>query len=213
MTGNLNRIKNKSCHVIAGSSLLLAIISVAFFIVLNLSLVLIKLQTKSVDGISVKHIMVDYQHLLLYLQNPLIGDLKFRYLSMSYAGSNHFNDVRKLFVINNLVMVVTVPLSVWLLRREKRNQQLWKLLVPLQTGVFVFPVLAVTLGLNFESAFIKFHELIFNNNDWQFNPTTDPIINVLTESIFFQLSVIAVLLIEIMMYLSYRITKRLVFKT
>ncbi|KRL58007.1 hypothetical protein FC70_GL000481 [Paucilactobacillus oligofermentans DSM 15707 = LMG 22743] len=171
------------------------------------------MQTKSVDGINAKHIMVDYQHLLLYLQNPLTGDLKFRYLPMSHAGSNHFNDVRKLFVINNLVMVVTVPLSVWLLRQEKRNQQLWKLLVPLQTGVFVFPVLAVTLGLNFESAFIKFHELIFNNNDWQFNPTTDPIINVLTESIFFQLAVIVVLLIEVMMYLSYRITKRQVFKT
>ncbi|MDK7326346.1 lipoprotein intramolecular transacylase Lit, partial [Lactobacillus mulieris] len=32
--------------------------------------------------------------------------------------------------------------------------------------------------------FVTFHHMIFHNNNWLFNPLTDPIINVLTEGFF-----------------------------
>lgn len=49
----------------------------------------------------------------------------------------------------------------------------------------ILPVIVLPFALmNFDEFFISFHHLLFNNNDWLFNPTTDPIINVLTEEFF-----------------------------
>ena len=38
--------------------------------------------------------------------------------------------------------------------------------------------------MNFDSFFITFHHLLFNNSNWLFDPATDPIIDVLSEGFF-----------------------------
>ena len=53
-------------------------------------------------------------------------------------------------------------------------------LILLLLPIIIFPF-AVT---NFDSFFVIFHHILFNNSDWLFDPNTDPIINVLTEGFF-----------------------------
>ena len=49
----------------------------------------------------------------------------------------------------------------------------------------VIPVVVVPFAVaNFDTFFVTFHHMIFHNNNWLFNPLTDPIINVLTEGFF-----------------------------
>ena len=49
----------------------------------------------------------------------------------------------------------------------------------------ILPVVVLPFALaNFDTFFITFHKIIFNNNNWLFDPTTDPIINILTEDFF-----------------------------
>ena len=213
MIGNLNNLKIKGRQLLVELVLFFAIISVAFFVVLNISSLFIIPTAGNIDGVTIKHVLADYLHLLGYLQNPFTGGLKFRYIDMSVAGRHHFADVKHLFLLNNAVMLISVPLTYWLLKQEKRKKQLWKLLVPLQIWLTVFPVLAVTLGLNFEPFFIKFHQIVFNNQDWIFDPLTDPIINVLTESVFIELAAMACMLIELMFFVAYRISKCSIIKS
>ena len=42
------------------------------------------------------------------------------------------------------------------------------------------------MAIGFERFFIYFHQILFRNTDWLFDPATDPIINVLPESFFMQ---------------------------
>lgn len=53
--------------------------------------------------------------------------------------------------------------------------------------------LLITLGImivlmlhNFDRFFVIFHQVLFHNQDWLFDPNTDPIINVLPTTFFEQ---------------------------
>ena len=39
--------------------------------------------------------------------------------------------------------------------------------------------LGIMVAVNWEYVFVTFHQLVFNNDYWMFDPTTDPIINIL----------------------------------
>ena len=51
--------------------------------------------------------------------------------------------------------------------------------------------------MGFDRFFILFHETFFNNDDWLFNPATDPIINVLPEQFFMHSFILFFILIEL----------------
>jgi uncharacterized membrane protein len=65
------------------------------------------------------------------------------------------------------------------------NQLMFYLLWPFKKQLKMdnFPTSANAVT-NFDSFFVIFHHILFNNSDWLFDPNTDPIINVLTEGFF-----------------------------
>lgn len=46
-------------------------------------------------------------------------------------------------------------------------------------------MLLLVVMLDFNDVFIIFHELLFQNRDWIFDPRQDPVINVLPDQYFF----------------------------
>ncbi|WP_390889719.1 lipoprotein intramolecular transacylase Lit [Latilactobacillus curvatus] len=54
----------------------------------------------------------------------------------------------------------------------------------MQVALVVPPILGFIASMNFDRFFITFHELLFRNLNWQFDPITDPIILVLPEVYF-----------------------------
>ncbi len=51
------------------------------------------------------------------------------------------------------------------------------------------------------------HKIFFRNDDWMFNPSTDPIINLLPETFFLHCALIIILIIflgSLILYLCYR---------
>ena len=63
------------------------------------------------------------------------------------------------------------------------------------TGIcsIVIPsVLGGMIALNWEKVFITFHELVFQNDYWLFDPVTDPVILVLPDEYFMHCAIMII---------------------
>ena len=113
-----------------------------------------------------------------------VGDL-----AWSEVGKAHFEDVRKLFVLDLWVLAVSVVLLAVLtwLRRKKNDRLLGH--IPGFWGAVglggAFLVIGGLAALDFERAFEVFHQLFFPGKDnWLFDGRVDPVIYILPEEFF-----------------------------
>ena len=65
-------------------------------------------------------------------------------------------------------------------------------------GDFVYwlpAFLGIMITVNWEYVFVTFHQLVFNNDYWLFDPTTDPIINILPDVFFMHCTIMIFVLV------------------
>jgi integral membrane protein (TIGR01906 family) len=142
------------------------------------------------------------------LNNPWNQTLALPDFPMSEAGAGHFYDVKKLFLLNYSVLAVTIiPTGIFLGYLQK-NRRFWRMLLPTQIGMLAPVVFGFFMFVGFDTFFIKFHELFFSNDDWLFNPATDPIINVLPEQFFMYCFILFFILIEIFFLVPFLLGRR-----
>ncbi|KOY79403.1 hypothetical protein RZ72_05450 [Apilactobacillus kunkeei] len=125
----------------------------------------------------------NYLLIIRYLQSFFISDMQTT-LPINNVVKEHFGDVRRLILLNNLFMVVMTPIVIKILIRLRKNRLLWLLKSAFgQTyGCFVF--LFVFALIDFNDAFIFFHKILFRNNDWIFNAKKEPIIILFPDQYF-----------------------------
>jgi len=95
----------------------------------------------------------------------------------------HLSDIRGLFRLFDRAWLLLFPLAamaVWLLRRPD-IKGFW-----LGTGICLLLLggLAAYIALDFESAFLLMHRLLFTNDLWLLNPNTDVLICLMPEPMF-----------------------------
>lgn len=134
---------------------------------------------------------------MAFLNNPFASQLALPDFPMSEAGRGHFIDVKKLFMLNYAVLLVTFIPSLIFLVKLKRQQSLWRLILPFELGMVIPVVFGFVMATGFDRFFVTFHKLFFQNDDWLFDPRTDPIINVLPESFFMHCFILAFVLLEL----------------
>lgn len=132
---------------------------------------------------SLLKVMHNYNQLLFYLVWPFKKRLRMDNFPTSPDAAEHFAECKHLFVFTVIVFIVC--LAMYFIFKKQRKKALLNLdksvaLIFLLLPIVIFPF-AVT---NFDSFFVVFHHILFNNSNWLFNPSTDPIINVLTEGFF-----------------------------
>lgn len=142
-------------------------------------------------------LLKNFDQLMAFLNNPFINTVNLPDFPMSKAGLGHFIDVKKLFLLDYGILILTIVPAVFYLRHLLKNQRLFKLVKPFQIAMGVPVVLGLLMAIGFDTFFVKFHELFFANDDWLFDPVTDPIINVLPEEFFMHSFILAFLLIEL----------------
>ncbi|KRO04237.1 hypothetical protein IV54_GL001485 [Levilactobacillus paucivorans] len=147
-------------------------------------------------GMSASRLMHNYGQMLAYLELPWVTDLNMSDFPTSFTGMIHFHDVKTLFLVNNLVFIVTVAPAWLYLRQLKREAAEWRLLRPVTVAAVVPMVLAACMAINFQGFFVTFHEVLFRNNDWLFDPDLDPVITALPDTFFLHCFVLAFLLFE-----------------
>lgn len=159
-------------------------------------------------GLSVEIIMGNYHILLRYLHFPWIDQLVLPNFPVSTSGAFHFYEVKILFYLNYALLILSTIGSVFYLKKLKEINGLWRLRSVFKTAIFVPFILLFILAIDFDWLFIKFHELAFNNDDWLFNPSTDPIINVLSQEFFMYSFILFFSLIEFSFISSYFYLKK-----
>lgn len=127
----------------------------------------------------------NYNAVIDYSLFPWVGELNFPHLPMSEAGRQHFveaKDIFQLFVVGGLVAaVIAIALGVWLWRKHRASGFLTAGgSIALATPI----VLAIPFAVDFDRAFLVFHQIAFDNDLWIFDPAVDPIINYLPQSLF-----------------------------
>ncbi|GHU64877.1 hypothetical protein AGMMS49983_11560 [Clostridia bacterium] len=136
-------------------------------------------------GLSEDEILDNYNALIDYNSVFFTGPLKFPTLPMSDSGREHFREVKVIFSTFQIALILSiigaVPLAVFLLKKRKTG-------FLLAGGILAIAVPAaaslVMVTAGWDRFFVLFHQLMFNNDFWVFDDTTDPIILLLPDSYF-----------------------------
>lgn len=127
----------------------------------------------------------NYDAVVHYSLLPWPHELHLETLPMSDAGRQHFAEAKEIFQLfvqgGVIFLVIAILLGIWLWRAHKSSGFLTAgAIIALATPL----VLAIPLAIDFDRAFVVFHQIAFDNQLWIFDPVTDPIINYLPEALF-----------------------------
>lgn len=184
------------------TSLTLAISGVIVTSPIIYSLAIKWFDLSAVSGLSHEQLMENYNVLISYLVNPAIEALEMPYFSSSENGLFHFEEVKFLFLMCFVVAIVGVIASViTILWIHKQKLQPW--MGRWFIIAIAFPlILLFLIVVAFDQVFLLVHQILFRNDLWLFSPVTDPVITVLPESLFMILFVVAILIYEVIIYLT-----------
>lgn len=186
-------------NILLALALVLFIISAAVVVTLNFRPLyyfdIDFLDIPACSGLSREEIVQNYNALIGY--NSIFGakELVFPTLTMSETGRIHFEEVKNVFVLFEITMIVSGLLSAaGIVYRRFRKNSGYLLLAGILT-VGIPAVLAVLIALNWSSVFILFHKIVFNNDYWIFDPATDPVIMILPDTFFMHCALLILALV------------------
>lgn len=136
-------------------------------------------------GISKEEIRLNYDYMIDYNMSSDVGEFELPTIKSSVEGAIHFEEVRDIFqVVKNLFYISSVLSLIggYFYIRNREFDVFRRVLIIL----IVMPlVVAIPLIIDFNKSFILFHEVMFSNDYWIFDPKLDPVIRILPEEFFF----------------------------
>lgn len=129
----------------------------------------------------------NYKILINYISNPFNKNLSLPNFPISNSGMIHFQEVKRIFMI---LFLLSILFSFFIIthliitkKKDISTNLLFLRIMPI-ISFFISLIILLVCTINFETAFITFHKLLFKNDYWIFDPKTDPIINALPENFF-----------------------------
>lgn len=147
-------------------------------------------------GLTASQLNHNYWQLMSYLNFPWVRKLHMTDFPVSISGAQHFADVKQLFMLAWVLLILSLPWAIRFLRQLRRRRALDLLKYPAQIGAILPVLVAMIAALDFDQFFIAFHHLFFRNSNWLFDPQTDPVILVLPESFFSHCFILAFVIFE-----------------
>lgn len=144
-------------------------------------------------GISHEIIKENYNALIDYCNPFYQGELEFPSLPSSDEGISHFAEVKEIFnVFFALLFILPFILTIFIFIQHKRKVSSYLLTSPII--MCVAPILVSVLCLiDFDTTFTLFHRIIFRNENWYFDPLTDPVIFILPGEFFLQCAIVIII--------------------
>lgn len=183
-------------------SLLITILALSITLTINLKLLYIfdidHLNILNGLDLTKAELIKNFDELMRYLNNPFVGTLKLSDFPVSESGAFHFYEVKRLFLLCYSLLIVSIVPSILFMRQLIKRNRVWRLIRPFQWGMMIPLVFATVMFFWFDQFFIAFHGVFFNNDDWLFDPVTDPIINVLPEAFFMHSFILFFIILELL---------------
>lgn len=189
----------KITDLLIGIIFTLLFISIAVVITINfrpLYYMDIKLlNIEAISSLPKDEIVKNYNALIDYSSPFFKGDLVFPTLPASESGLSHFADVKTLFIDFYILGAITMILGIIIIIKKSRNNDYSYLFASSITAIVLPLLLGFFMSLNFDRTFIIFHKIFFRNNDWLFDPITDPVINILPDTYFMHSAILIIMLV------------------
>lgn len=139
----------------------------------------------------------NYDILVKYLQPTSKNKLELKNIPMSANGKFHFYEVKVIFNYIYLAFLVSLVIST-ILYFYNRKHRIFKYLKISSFLTFLIPILlGIPFVVNFSKSFTLFHEILFSNDYWIFDPKIDPVINILPEWFFMQMAFLILIIMFI----------------
>lgn len=165
------------------------------------------LNIDQISGLDAETIKENYRILINYQSVFYQGTLNLPDFVMSDSGRIHFEEVKRIFEATQVMMVISGLISIPMtIKKIKEKEYRFLRLTGLIT-IIVPTVLGFLAALDFERAFVLFHQIVFRNDYWIFDYRTDPVITILPETFFmhcFMLIVVILCLLAIICLGYYR---------
>ena len=136
-------------------------------------------------GIGEEELLENYNALIDYNSVFFTGPLAFPTFPMSEAGRIHFGEVKRIFSVFQIILVISAALAavccIVLLRKGLHRFLALGGIFALVIPAAVFVIMA---AVGWDRFFVLFHEAFFNNEFWVFDARTDPVILILPDEFF-----------------------------
>lgn len=170
-----------------------------------------ELNISKMSGFTEEEIKQNYDYLIDYNLNKNVGEFHLPTIKYSKEGKIHFEEVRNIFQIVKKVFYISGLISVLGIILSIKNKNM-KFLNTASIMTILLPIItAIPLMINFNYFFIKFHETVFSNDYWIFDPSIDPVINMLPQDVFFHIGIFIlaiILMISILLQISYKVLNK-----
>ena len=154
---------------------------------------------------SASRIMKNMNVLMDYLTNPFRRVLDMPDYPSSPQGLHHFESVKYLFHLTQLVFVISLP-GAWDFSKKVLAKGYGRLFAKPIAWLMALPLIiggVVTL-VGFDTFFVIFHQLLFvGDQTWLFDPANDPVIMILPESFFLHCFILFLCLYELFLGIVY----------
>jgi len=136
-------------------------------------------------GVSEQELLANYNALIDYNSVFFTGPLEFPTFAMSAEGRAHFEEVKAIFSVLQISMLVSAAfLSLLCVMLLRKRRYLFLALGGILALAIPAAIACVMAAVGWDRFFVLFHELFFNNDFWVFNEQSDPIILILPDAFF-----------------------------
>ncbi len=145
-------------------------------------------------GVSYEKLKNMYSNLIDYIYE---GDQNLINTDFNEREVSHMVDVHKLYNINITATYITIisltAYIVYLSFAYKKKRSIYRELKFIRKSFLIILlaiiILSIIISIDFDSAFIKFHHLFFNNDLWLLDPRTDIMIRMLPQDFFMNMAI------------------------
>ena len=147
------------------------------------------------NNLSVEEVKQNYDYMIDYNLGKISGEFNLPTIKSSLEGKIHFEEVRE--IIKNVLkmLLVSLMISVVGIYISLRNKNINFLNLTSKLILILPVVVSIPMIVNFDKTFILFHEIMFDNDYWIFDPEKDPVINLLPQEFFLHAGIMIVVLI------------------
>ena len=136
------------------------------------------------SGLPRDEIILNYDTLIDYCCPFYFHELYFPTLRSSVSGLSHFAECKVLFNIFYVAGFVSVIFLIPGFISRLKEKEIRFLKVCSIVSIVIPMILVLATIIDFDGLFVLFHKIAFNNDDWLFDPRTDPVITILPEEFF-----------------------------
>lgn len=168
------------------------------------------LEIASSNNLSEDEIKENYDYMIDYNLNKISGEFNLPTIKSSIEGKIHFEEVKEIVQMVGKLLMISLVITIIgiVINLKSKDIEFLNLTSKL---VILLPILvAIPMLINFDKTFVIFHEIMFDNDYWIFDPLKDPVINILPQEFFFHaglMIVVLVLLSSIILHLLYKYLK------